>query len=377
MHQEVYAGMRDLEFITYDPTWSESKQSIERGDVLDHANDKLTGISLGDADGKLPPVDALRLANRKVIIQVSELAKRVLEASGVQPLHEIWSDGPGEAAAVVDRKGLLDFHLVGEMEALALLVRCGFWPEGTPESLSLADHGLSEEDMDRERQRAQQQQAEEKRRRNLIVFGDTEFDASDADFSTSFAEAATQAIASGGWESRSSRRLAALVAQPEKNSHGKAAGGRGIARPAPRLPEAIRGAVGLAGELLAFQFLEAKHPKNFNHSCWVSENRRSLFPEDGDLTLGYDFRVATTEREWLYEVKATPGDLCEFELTDNEYRQAVSASPDRSRRYLYAVVIALLGDELIEQLNPERLHEESDRVAAAGRIMFFEFPEHD
>ncbi|MFM0190321.1 hypothetical protein PQR37_31075 [Paraburkholderia nemoris] len=45
--------------------------------------------------------------------------------------------------------------------------------------------------------------------------------------------------------------------------------------------------------------------------------------------------------------------------------------------YLYAVVIALLGDELIEQLNPERLHEESDRVAAAGRIMFFEFPEHD
>jgi hypothetical protein len=45
--------------------------------------------------------------------------------------------------------------------------------------------------------------------------------------------------------------------------------------------------------------------------------------------------------------------------------------------HLYAVVIALLGDELIEQLNRERLHEESDRVAPAGRIMFFEFPEHD
>ena len=43
--------------------------------------------------------------------------------------------------------------------------------------------------------------------------------------------------------------------------------------------------------------------------------------------------------------------------------------------YLYAVLIALLGDELIEQLNPERVHEESDLVVAAGRIMFFELPE--
>lgn len=45
--------------------------------------------------------------------------------------------------------------------------------------------------------------------------------------------------------------------------------------------------------------------------------------------------------------------------------------------YLYAVVIALLGNELIEQLNPERVYEGSDRVAAAGRIMFFELPEDE
>ena len=350
-----YAGMRDLEFITYDATWSESKQTIERGDVLGRANDALTGISLQEADGKLPPVDALRLANRKVIARVSELAKGVLEAAGVEPLHEIWSGGPGEVAAALDRAGLLDFHLVGETEALQLLVRLGFWPEGTPQSLKLADHGLTEDDMDRERLRAQQQQAEEKRRRNLVTFGDTEFDASEAEFSRRFAEAASQAIAAGGWESRSNRRLASLVAQPEKDSTRKPGGGRGIARPTQRLPESIRGAIGLAGELLAFRYLEAKHPKNFNDNCWVSENRRSLFPEDGDLTLGYDFRVAMTEREWLYEVKATPGDLCEFELTDNEYRQAVSASPDRSRRYRILFVFHALDASrcrIIELPNP-------------------------
>lgn len=350
-----YASMRELEFITYDTTWTESRETIERADVLDCANDALKGISVHAADGKLPPVDALRSANRKVIIQVSELAKRVLEAAGIQPLHEIWSRGPAEIAAALDRSGLLDFHFVRESEALQLLVRSGFWPEGTPQSLNLPDHGLTEDDMDRERRRTQQQQAAEKRLRNLVVLGDTEFDASDAEFSSRFAEAASQAIASGGWESRSSRRMATLVAQPEKGTTGKGGGGRGVARPIQRLPESIRGAIGLAGELLAFQFLKAKHRKNFNDSCWVSENRRSMFPEDGDLTLGYDFRVATTEREWLYEVKATPGDLCEFELTDNEYRQAVSASPDRSRRYRILFVFHALDPSrcrIVELPNP-------------------------
>lgn len=164
------------------------------------------------------------------------------------------------------------------------------------------------------------------------------------------------AIASGGWESRSSRRLASLVAQPEKDSTaGRSAGGRGIARPTPRLPESIRGAIGLAGELLAFRYLEAKHSKNFTDKCWVSENRRSLFTEDGDISLGYDFRVAMIERDWLYEVKATPGDLCEFELTDNEYRQAVSASPDRSRRYRILFVFHALDSSrcrIVELPNP-------------------------
>jgi hypothetical protein len=209
--------------------------------------------------------------------------------------------------------------------------------------------------MDRERKRVKLQQEEEKRKRNLVVFGGTEFDASDPEFSRLFAEVASQAIATGGWEARSSRQLATLVAQPEKSTTGKREGGHGLARPTPRLPETVRSAIGLAGELLAYRFLKTKHPKTFNDSCWVSENRRSLFPEDGDITLGYDFRIATTEREWFYEVKATPGDLCEFELTDNEYRQAVSASSDRSRRYRILFVFHALDSSrcrIVELPNP-------------------------
>jgi hypothetical protein len=45
--------------------------------------------------------------------------------------------------------------------------------------------------------------------------------------------------------------------------------------------------------------------------------------------------------------------------------------------YLYAIVIALLGDELIEQLDPEPLHDVGGRAVAEGSIMFFDLPERD
>ena len=53
----------------------------------------------------------------------------------------------------------------------------------------------------------------------------------------------------------------------------------------------------------------------------------------GDDSLGYDFRVNTLSTEWLYEVKATSEDAFELELSDNEFRVAVKAQADRTRRY--------------------------------------------
>jgi hypothetical protein len=174
----------------------------------------------------------------------------------------------------------------------------------------------------------------EKAQRNRVEFGGNEFDASEDDFANRFANMAHAAFAKNSWQERTSLRLVSLTTQPENDSGGyRGTGGRGISRLPPRPPEAVRAAIGLAGELLAYRYLERKHRDRFSDQCWVSENRVSLFPEVGDLTLGYDFRVNTTEREWLYEVKATPGEACEFELSDNEYRVAISAAADRKRRY--------------------------------------------
>ncbi|HFQ9477301.1 TPA: DUF3883 domain-containing protein [Pseudomonas aeruginosa] len=330
----LYTEWRSLELLIFDESWIATHETLTREDVQLYAK-RIFGDAFGeDPGGELSELETLRSNNRKTVISAAQRAKAVLQAAAPGQLAPEWSEGPAEIAAALDRKGFLDFHAVDEAEILVLLIRAGLWPEGVAQSLDLGTHGLSVDDLDRVKSRAAAQQAEEKVRRNRIEFAGHKFDASDDDFASQFASTAHATFAESSWRERSSLRLTDLAIQPEFSSGGfRGAGGKGTSRLPPRPPEAVRAAIGLAGELLAFRYLERKHRDHFSEQCWVSENRKSLFPEDGDLTLGYDFRVNTREREWLYEVKATPNEACEFELTDNEYRVAISAAADRSRRY--------------------------------------------
>jgi hypothetical protein len=329
-----YAERRSLDFVTFNADWIETHETLLREDVLRYAERTFTDAFGEDPGGDMPPLETLRNTNRKAVMLVAQRAKPILLAAAPDRLPLRWHGGATEIAATLDRAGLLDFHPVDEAEIIALLERAGLWPEGVARTLELATHGLSAEDLDREKMRADEQQVEEKKRRNRVEFAGTEFDASDTDFSSRFANVAHAAFAEGDWRTRSSTRLASLAIQPEFESGGpRGSGGRGASKLSPKPPDTVRAAIGLAGELLAYRYLERKHKSRFSEQCWVSENRTSIFPESGDFTLGYDFRVNTTEREWLYEVKATSGEACEFELTDNEYRVAISAEADRTRRY--------------------------------------------
>ena len=92
--------------------------------------------------------------------------------------------------------------------------------------------------------------------------------------------------------------------------------------------------MGLASEWLAFQYLRRRHGEAVDETCWVSTNRARFFGGDeGDDAAGYDFCVKTPQTEWLYEVKSSLEDTCEFELTPNEMRVAASMSRRGRRRY--------------------------------------------
>jgi hypothetical protein len=297
--------------------------------------DELLGA---DPGGSFPGLDSLRAANRKAVAAFAQTAIPILRAVVGQILPEPWYSGPSEVAAAADRTGVLDFATLHTDEIIEALSRAGLWPRNVPETLDLGVLGLTEEDLTAHSRREAEQRAEEARKRNSIQFAGHAFDTTAAEFATSFAALAEGIYAKTDWRARSKLRMVNLreFEASEPSSSGAGQGGRG--RNAARLPESIRSAVGLAGELLAFQFLRTRHPDRFTESCWVSENRKSIFPEPGDDSHGFDFRVNTKETEWLYEVKATLGDASEFELTDNEYRTAVAAKSDKGKKYRILLV---------------------------------------
>lgn len=336
----AYSGYRTLDFVGFNPAWTDTHEVLEREDVRTHADGVLEGLFGPDPGGLLPDRDSVRTANRRIISAFVQNALKVLSALPGAKLHEAWSAGPHEVAATADRAGVLDFKALADTDAIAALGQAGLWPEGVPQTLSLDVLGLRPEDLDRKEREQIEAEHEEQLHRNSIDFGGRSFDTRAPDFPSEFAGLAEGLFGSSDWRARTRLRPAQLKPQSETGeADRRGSGGSGVkGRRAPKPPEPIRNAMGLAGELLAYQFLKARHRERFTDACWVSESRECLFPERGDDRLGFDFRVATTETEWVYEVKATTGDATEFELTDNEYRVAALAAAERARRYRILLV---------------------------------------
>jgi hypothetical protein len=328
-----YQARRNLEFLKFDPEWVKTHEGLTVQEVEAYCAD-IFERDLGPvpAASLAPLLDVLN-QNRKLLVNVCDRARPILRAILGSGTPDAWSRSSLEMTGDVEELGLLDFRVLAGDGALHILRSSGFWPSDVALSLELSDHNLTEADLDKEKQREQEMEAEKRRLRNLVTFGGLEFDASESDFPTKFASVAFPAYQESEWRQRSSVRTIALAAQPEGEPSRGGGGGGASKKKVTRPPDSVRAAMGLAGELLAFRYLEAKHVDRFSEACWVSENRIAYFPGHGDLSLGFDFRVNTKTCEWLYEVKATPGDSCEFELTDNEYRRAIAAAADRTHRY--------------------------------------------
>jgi hypothetical protein len=335
-----YAAYRKLDFLTFDERWEDTHEALEREDVRDRADQLLLPLLGADPGGSLPEREALRIANRRTIAVFAKNAARILLALPNTTLDQAWKTGPHEVAAAADRSGALDFALLEAGEVIVTLARAGLWPQNVEQTLDLKALGLKPEDLDAQERARLAAAREEVVRRSSITFGGETYDTTASDFAARFAGVADTLFGTSDWRARTRLRPVSLKVIPESpDAEPRGGEGRGGSkRNIQRLPEPIRHAMGLAGELLAFQYLKVRHRERFSDSCWVSENRASLFPEAGDPTHGFDFRVPTTETEWVYEVKATTGEATEFELTDNEYRVAAQAAAERGRRYRILLV---------------------------------------
>ncbi|MFD8597859.1 sacsin N-terminal ATP-binding-like domain-containing protein [Kitasatospora sp. NPDC059646] len=332
-----WAELRSLSWLTAPDDWSLTVDRIDAAGLRAHLEAELTARLGRPAPGsgdRLPALEPLRARNGALARRCAAPIATLLKAAGrpVPPALAAADPAP-EFLALLDGAGALDFRQLDETDLVPWLAALGQWPAGLPESLDPADHGLTQDDLDRARDSAAQARAERARRQRLITFDGAEFDVAAGDF-TELVEALERMVAQHPGTVRGGRGFTVLQepgARRRPGAAGPARPGRFVA--ADRgLSAAQREAIGFVGEWIAYRWLRENHQAATEDS-WVSANRRNVFPgAPGDDTLGYDFSVGTGRHPLLFEVKATQGDGGDFELGPSEVKAAQRyAGSDRWR----------------------------------------------
>ena len=334
----TYVNRKTLAFLEFDRAWILTKETLESEIVEAHVARLLNEVLGKDHEIDLPSSRGLVERNRKSVRAFASGAISIIHAwcrHNQIPVKEPWqSEDPQSVTRHLENWGLLDFEPVRDSQIPTLCHRAGCWPDGMPQTVAPAQLGLDQTTVEKEERRREGERQQKVVEKRSINFAGTKLDTADPSFVEDFRRVAQKNIAGDdGWFKRSRRpRLDEFAAA--KNS-GRPVGGTvdGTRRRKPP-PEDVRQAMGLAGEWLAFEFLRRRHGDAVDETCWVSGNRvRFLGGDEGNDAAGYDFRVRTPQAEWLYEVKSSLEDACEFELTPNEMRVAASVSRRGRRRY--------------------------------------------
>lgn len=337
-----YVELRKLEFVTFDSTWPTTVEVLDR-DIVAQAASAAAAARLGpdDASQTLPELEATAAANRKLIASRHAALANVVRAwcrkVVVEP-PQIFRSGIDalQLTRTLDGAGLLDFAVLKPDDLPGLCHRVGVWPAGMPHSAAPAELGLEQSDLDHEANEAREAKRRAEVDRRAIVFGGVKLDTGDAAFSHLFESLADTALAADdSWFGRSRPPRLLRQEQGSPTGGGGGGGGGGVGQAwQNQPPEAIRRAMGIASEWLAREYLRRRHPAEMSDDCWKSSNRAAFCSgNEGNDSLGYDFRVETARNEWLYEVKSALDEGGEFELSARELEVAGSASLERKRRY--------------------------------------------
>ncbi|SDA53981.1 MULTISPECIES: sacsin N-terminal ATP-binding-like domain-containing protein [unclassified Janthinobacterium] len=338
---DEYVTLRTLEFIQFDPQWLLQLEQLDQARVVAHANQAVEArLGADDPAVELEDLEVVVAANRKHVTarhaELTNLIRAWCRKNGAQQSTNLDTTDAQQLVRKLDQAGLLDFELI-EPDALpALLRRASWWPANMPTTEALHDLGLTAEDLKQEEREAREIKLKAEVTRRSILFAGRSLDTGGPNFILEFENLADEAIAqSNEWFTRS--RIARLLQQedagnPQRGSSGGGGGKGGNWRNQPS--DAIRTAMGMASEWLAWKLLFLRHPKEMSDECWVSSNREKFCTGPaGDDSLGYDFRVVTARHEYLYEVKSALDAGGEFELTARELEVAGSAREDRKRKY--------------------------------------------
>jgi hypothetical protein len=267
--------------------------------------------------------------------------------------------------------GILDFELLTDVGIVSWLERDRAWPIGMPGTLDPEKIGVTLTEIE-EAARV----ADDAARRRRDADRQIELDGKTVNAEEKNFPAILEAIRAGLSESflATPAKVSSLAFQPAGKAKGRRRGGRGTtAARQPRLSPAQMDAVGLAGEVAAYGWLEANYDE-FTDASWCSGYRNRIDGAGGDDSHGYDFEILTPRQRLMFEVKATTGAGFEFDLTDVEMRAARRVRRNEQYHILF-VTHALTSEERAIYLLPNPLGQQGIgryRTLGSGLRLKFE-----
>lgn len=319
-----YTVARDFHDVSPDANWLHDHET-----PTDAMMDELLSAWLG-SKGEVPgrertldSIDQVRATNHSLLDRslpaIADVVRAWAAKRGTEA-PDAWTDLQ-QVRDRIGESGALDFIALEEPDLLAWIHVLGLWPAKIPMTLDHSELGLSAADLAAGKASKSASEQQRRLRRSELAFESRMYDTA-SDELHDLADAIDASVSDDFLRTRATLTKLADIAPskpgPSRTSGGGSSGSRGAQKPT----DEVTSAIGLAGEILAYRWLQETYPETTPDS-WVSRNRRfQLGGHPGSDSLGYDFRIARNNETLLFEVKATKTDEYEFDIGESELRAA-------------------------------------------------------
>lgn len=337
---QKYVDMRELQSLQPDALWLDICHLPSDAMMRARVNAWLVDVgasSLDDVSPDLTQLAAVRAANRKIVrdlcLQLTTLVP-VWCAKTAIPVPASWNY-PDVVEVIGDallNEGLVDFERISPARLFRWLDERNYWPENMPHSTTLEDLGLSDHELSTFESEADKRRRQQEFERRTIVIDGTRFSAEAADCQ-SLIDKVRSSITPEFLSMK--KGISKLAVVDKRDGTSRKGPHRDAARsPITRMTDSQRQAVGLVGELLAFEWLKT-HYEGVTEACWKSKYRNLVFGgATGDDGLGFDFEVFLKNGSThMFEVKATTGEDATLELGASELEISQRFSRTKSNPY--------------------------------------------
>ena len=344
-------------FITYD----ELPDSVIEEHISKYLEGKLIDEEISE-NKELQPIDLVKASNIKILRDFWSEYSDILSTwisyttESVSPLMKsVWGDPLAKKDEYITRAnndGWLDFRLLNEQQIIVRLIDYNIWPSDKLASRDLATWGIDKNDIAKQKILLRQEKENAALRRTQLNMNGKIVSAVSTDLSE-LSDSVLATFATSNAFNNVGKNETSLKKSSTKTSDSKRSSGGGAYNNDSKMSDDQKVAVGLIGELFAKEWLsrhhKEKHGIEVTDDCWVSGYRNKILSSNtGDDSLGYDFIIKLKTITYYYEVKASQGDSCTFEMGPTEITQAQKYANDKNHKYRVLYVSNALDSENVK-----------------------------